>query len=94
MLTHVVLFKLKDRSAASVATTQARLESLAGIETLRGYEVGANIIHSARSYDIALIARFDDLAGYEIYRDHPIHQPVLAHTREASESIIAVDYED
>ena len=37
MLTHVVLFKLKDRSAASVAITQAKLESLAGIETLRGY---------------------------------------------------------
>lgn len=93
MLTHVVLFKLKDRSAAGVADTQARLAGLAGIETLRGFEVGADIIHSPRSYDIALIARFDDMAGYEVYRDHPIHHPVLAHTREAAEVIIAVDFE-
>jgi len=94
MFIHVVLFKLKDRSAASVAATHAQLSSLTTIETLRGYEVGADIIHSPRSYDLALIARFDDMAGYELYRDHPIHQPVLAHTREAAETIIAVDFEE
>lgn len=94
MLTHVVLFKLKDRSAASIENTRGRLESLAhAIETLRGLEVGVDITHSGRSYDLALITRFDDMEGYEVYRAHPAHLPVLAHMHEAAESAVAVDFE-
>lgn len=94
MLTHVVMFKLKDRSPENIAPARARLMSLAqGIETLRAIEVGTDVIRSGRSYDLALITRFDDMAGYQVYQEHPIHLPVLAHMREASESIIAVDFE-
>lgn len=95
MLTHIVLFKLKDRSPNSMAATRAQLESLAGgIETLRGIEVGTDIVRSERSYDLALITRFDDMAGYQVYRQHPLHLPVLAHIQDAAESVIAVDFED
>jgi hypothetical protein len=94
MFTHVVLFKLKDRSSESIAATMAQLAGLAGrIPTLRGLEVGRDVLHSGRSYDLALIARFDDAAGYQVYREHPIHLPVLAHMHEAAESAVAVDYE-
>ncbi len=94
MLTHIVLFKLKDRSPDSIAETRAQLETLAqGIETLRGLEVGVDIVRSGRSYDLALITRFDDMAGYLDYREHPIHLPVLAHMHEAAESVVAVDFE-
>lgn len=93
MFTHVVLFRLKDRRPESVAASRAVLESLAGgIETLRGLEVGTDIVHSERSYDLALITRFDDMAGFEIYRQHPVHLPVLAHLKEAVESSVAVDF--
>ena len=94
MLTHIVLLKLKDRRPESIAATQEKLASLAqGIETLRGLEVGADVVRSSRSYDLALITRFDDMAGYEVYRQHPAHLPVLAHIQEAAESVVAVDFE-
>lgn len=94
MFTHIVLIKLKDGRPASVAATRARLESLSqGIETLRGLEVGADVTRSGRSYDLALITRFDDAAGFQVYREHPVHLPVLAHISEAAESVVAVDFE-
>lgn len=93
MLTHVVLFKLKDRGPASVAQARARLDTLAGnIPTLLSIEVGEDVLHSGRSYDLALIARFDDPAGLDAYQIHPTHVPVLAYMREAAETIIAVDF--
>ena len=95
MLTHIVLLRLKDRRPESIADTRAHLQSLGhGIETLRELEVGTDITHSDRSYDLALITRFDDRAGYEVYRQHPVHVPVLVHMAEVAESTIAVDYED
>lgn len=93
MLTHVVLFKFKDRSPGSVAQARARLDTLAGnIPTLLAIEVGEDVLHSGRSYDLALIARFDDLAGLDAYQTHPVHVPVLAYMREAADTIIAVDF--
>jgi hypothetical protein len=94
MFTHVVLFRLKDRRPDSIAVTRSVLETLSnGIETLRGLEIGVDVMRLERSYDIALITRFDDRAGYEVYRSHPVHLPVLAHMRDAAESSVAVDYE-
>lgn len=94
MFTHVVLFRLKDRSPEGIAATRAVLESLGnGIETLRGLEIGVDVVRSGRSYDLALITRFDDRGGYEAYRQHPLHLPVLAHLSEAAEHAVAVDYE-
>lgn len=94
MFTHIVLIRLKDSSPASVADTRARLAGMAqSIETLRGLEVGVDVTRSGRSYDLALITRFDDAAGYAVYREHPVHVPVLAHMHEAAESTVAVDFE-
>jgi hypothetical protein len=94
MFTHIVLFKMKDRSPAGLADTRARLESLAtGIETLRGLEIGIDVTRSGRSYDLALITRFDDAAGFQVYREHPVHLPVLTYIHEAAENTVAVDFE-
>lgn len=93
MLTHIVLIKLKDPSPQIIDVTRAKLQGLSGIETLRGLEVGVDVVRSGRSFDLALITRFDDMAGFQIYREHPIHLPVLAHMAEAAESTIAVDFE-
>lgn len=93
-LTHVVLFKLKDRSPEAVAKTAEVLRSMDGkIAPLQAIEVGVNVVPSARAYDIALITRFASLADMEIYQVHPIHQGVLAHMREVMEAAVAVDYE-
>ncbi len=93
-LTHVVLFKLKDRSPEAVEKTAEVLRSLKGkIAALQEIEVGVNVVPSPRAYDIALITRFASLADMELYQVHPVHQDVLAHMREVTETAAAVDFE-
>ncbi|HSN75569.1 MAG TPA: GNAT family N-acetyltransferase, partial [Anaerolineae bacterium] len=93
-LTHVVLFKLKDRSPEAVVKTAEVLRSLDGkIAVLQGIEVGINVVPSTRAYDIALITRFASLADMELYQVHPIHQGVLAHMREVMDGAVAVDFD-
>jgi diamine N-acetyltransferase len=93
-LTHVVLFKLKDRSPEAVEKTAHVLRSMEGkIAALQGIEVGVNVVPSPRAYDIALITRFASLADMELYQVHPIHQGVLVHMREVMEAAAVVDFD-
>ena len=94
MITHVVLTKLKNQSAANIETTHALLSSLSGkIPSLRHFEVGIDVTRSERSYDFALIAKFEDLTGLKAYLTHPTHVPISDKLRELAASIIVVDYE-
>ncbi len=94
MITHVVLFKLKDNSAEVLETAVSTLRSLDGqVPTLKSIEVGTDLVHSERSYDIALITRFDDMAGYKVYADHPNHLPVLDYMRSVISGAVSVDFE-
>jgi hypothetical protein len=94
MLTHVVLFRLKDRSAESVARAADVLRSLQGnVPNLRALEVGVNIVESDRAYDLALFTRFDSLAAMQEYQVHPNHVRVSDYMRSVMESAVSVDYE-
>ncbi len=94
-LTHVVLFRLKERTPENVARTVERIRALEGkIPSLRGIEVGASVVESARAYDVALITRFDDLAGMAAYQTHPLHQELLVYLGEVVESAASVDFEE
>ncbi len=95
MVTHIVLFKLKDKSADSIRLAQEKLLSMNGnVEMLRHLEVGLDVLHSARSYDIALVTKFDSLADLQAYQVHPYHGgDVAPYMREASEAVAVVDYE-
>jgi len=93
MFTHVVMFKLKDK--ADCEETVARLRSLEGqVPSLRQIEVGRDVLQSARSFDIVLITKFDDLAGMKAYQVHPHHVEVVEHMHQVAETAVAVDYED
>ena len=94
MLTHIVFFKLHDRSVENKQKFRAALESMRGkIPQIRAMEVGVNIVESARAYDVALYQKFDSLDTMQEYQTHSIHQTLLPYLRESSESIVAVDYE-
>ena len=95
MVTHIVFFKLKDRSAASIARAREKLLSMQGkIDLLRHLEVGVDVIRSERSYDLALVTKFDSLADLQAYQVHLYHAgEVLPYMRGAAESVVAVDYE-
>ena len=53
-----------------------------------------DIIRSERSYDLALLTKFDSLDDLQAYQVHPYHaDDVGPYVKAASESIAAVDYE-
>jgi Stress responsive A/B Barrel Domain len=95
MITHIVFFKLKDRSAESINQAQEKLLSMNGkVEMLRHLEVGLDVVHSARSYDIALYTKFDSLDDLQAYQVHPYHGgDVAPYMREISEAVAVVDYQ-
>ena len=94
MITHVVVFKLKERSPENIEKVRAKLATLSDkIQFLRHFEVGVDVLHGERSYDLALLAKFDSLADLQAYQDHPAHQEVVKYLQTLRESTITVDYE-
>jgi len=95
MITHIVFFKLTEPTAENIGATQAKLLSMQGkIAELRHLEVGVDVIRSERSYDIALITKFDSLDALQTYQVHPYHAgEVVPHMKSVCSAIVAVDYE-
>ncbi|MBW7458977.1 Dabb family protein [Paenibacillus sepulcri] len=94
MITHIVFFKLKDRSPESIARTVKVLKDMEGkIDELRSIEVGTDVLHSERSYDIALVTKVDSMEALAAYQVHPVHKKVIEHISEVRESSVSVDYE-
>ncbi|MFP4978745.1 Dabb family protein [Paenibacillus sp. CN-4] len=94
MIKHIVFFKLKDRSPESVAKTVAVLRNMDGkIPQLVSLEVGADVIRSDRSFDIALVSVVASLEDLQAYQVHPAHQEVIKHINEVKELSVSVDYE-
>jgi hypothetical protein len=96
MVTHVVLFKLSDPTVDNLTATHGKLLSMQGkIAQLRHLEAGIDVIRSERSYDIALITKFDSLQDLQEYQVHPYHAgEVIPHMKSVCSSIVAVDYEN
>lgn len=94
MITHVVCFRLQDRSPESILKVCSVLEGLRGrVPTLRSLSVGADVIRSPRSFDVALVATFDSLADLEAYQLHPAHQEVVRFLDTVREDTVAVDFQ-
>ncbi len=94
MITHVVCFKLKDRSPGNVQKTKEVLAGMQGkIPQVKHLEVGSDVLHSDRSYDIVLISRHDSLEELEGYQVHPVHKEVIVYMKTVVESSVAVDFE-
>ncbi len=94
MITHIVLFKLKDRSPRNIEKARDVLLGMKGkVPQLRHLEVGKDVLHSERSYDLALVTKFDSQDDLAIYQKHPVHVEVSKYMTSVRESAIAVDYE-
>lgn len=94
MIKHIVFFKLKDRSPDKVQETVAVLRNMEGrIPQLISIEVGADLIHSERLYDIALVTVVASMEDLQAYQVHPAHKEVIAHINEVKDVSVAVDYE-
>ena len=94
MLTHIVMFKLKDRSPENVAATRDRIALLAGqISEILSIEVGINVVDSPRAYDIALVETFESVEALHTYQVHPVHVALLTEVMPRFEDFHSVDYE-
>ncbi len=92
MLTHIVLFKLKD-SRNSQKATDVLLGMKGKIPQLRHLEAGIDVLHSERSYDLALVTKFDSLDDMKAYQAHPVHVEVSKYMISVRDSSVTVDYE-
>lgn len=94
MITHIVLMKLKDKSPEVSGKIRELLMALpAQIPEIKHYEVGVNVVESARAYDVGLVSRFESLADLDVYSNHPAHLEALQYIRSVLESAAVVDYE-
>ncbi len=94
MITHVVLFKLNERTTENAQQLRERLLSLEGkIPQIKHMEVGVNVVPSERAYDMALYQHFDSLSDLQAYQAHPDHQDVLKYILAVTASRVSVDYE-
>jgi hypothetical protein len=95
MVTHIVFFKLKDTSPASIGAAREKLLGMEGnIDLLRHLEVGVDVIRSDRSFDLALVTRFDSLDDLQAYQVHPYHAGIVVpYMKSVSAAVAAVDYE-
>jgi hypothetical protein len=95
MITHIVLFKLKEGTPEGVEKARELLLSMEGkVEQLRYLEVGVDLIHSERSADIALVTKFDSMEDLQAYQVHPYHaNEVAAYMRSVSAQVVAADYQ-
>lgn len=94
MITHVVCWKLKDRSRENAERVRDKLLTLEGrVPTLVSLEVGVDVLRSDRSYDVVLIGRFRSLEDLEAYQVHPYHQEIVQFMRTVVDQSVAVDYE-
>jgi hypothetical protein len=80
MFRHVVLFRwTPGATVAQKAAVTAALEALpSAIPSIRAYHVGADAGVNDGNHEYAVVADFDDVAGYLAYRDHPEHRAVIA----------------
>ncbi|KAA0233133.1 MAG: Dabb family protein [Actinobacteria bacterium] len=80
MFRHVAMFRW-----TADATEQAKAAAVAGlaglpaeIGAIREYRFGPDAGLAETNWDFAIVADFDDEAGYLTYRDHESHQRLLA----------------
>ncbi|NOU93782.1 Dabb family protein [Paenibacillus sp. LMG 31456] len=95
MITHIVFFKLKDRSPEAVKATAQVLTNMEGkIPVLKYIEVGLDVLHLERSYDIALITKFESLEDLQAYDVHPLHLGVKEHMKQVLDGTsVCVDFQ-
>lgn len=95
MIKHVVFVKF--RPETSDGERKAALRELRAlpdkIDVIREFEVGEDILRTARAWDAVLIATFDDLESLQKYSRHDDHLPVVMKLQGICDSIGSVDYE-
>ncbi|MBR6220729.1 MAG: Dabb family protein [Clostridia bacterium] len=94
MIRHIVMFKIKDEYKSEIPQLVKNFYGMKGrVEGLLELEAGADVLHSDRSYDLALVTLFDGMASFQAYQTHPAHLPVKKRMHEVRSASVACDFE-
>jgi hypothetical protein len=94
MLQHYVFIKYRaGTSAAHVDGFSERMLALRTvIADILHLEIGRDILHDARSWDLVLIMRFASVEALRRYQQHPEHVKVMAFNQPSVEAVGSVDF--
>jgi hypothetical protein len=95
MLQHYVLMKFNkgagDEHIGEFCRRMLALRTtVSGIEHL---EIGRDILHDARSWDLILIMRFASTEALRSYQQHPEHLRLMAFNQPFVSDVASVDFE-
>ena len=95
MLQHFVLIRyeksVSDEHIAEFCGKMLALRTtIPGIDYM---EIGRDILHDSRSWDLILIMRFASLAALRSYQQHTEHQKVMAFNQPFVANVASVDFE-
>lgn len=95
MLQHYVLIRYeKNTSDEHIEEFCRRMLALRStIEGIEYLEIGRDILHDSRSWDLILIMRFASVAALRLYQQHPEHQNLMAFNQPSVAAVASVDFE-
>lgn len=95
MLQHYILIKYKkDTSEEHIAEFCGRMLALRNtISSIEHLEIGRDILHDARSWDLILIMRFASTEALRGYQQHPEHLNLMAFNQPAVSDVASLDFE-
>ena len=99
MLKHIVLWKFLTYAEGAdkkenLLRAKGLLESLKKtITEIRFLEVGLDVTHTERSYDLVLYTEFDNPAALVAYQQHAEHVKVVEFLRKVQSGRVVIDYE-
>jgi hypothetical protein len=96
MLRHFVFIRYaRGTSEGHVAEFCRRMLALReSIPAIRTLEIGRDILHEARSWDLILIMGFDSVEALRSYQQHPLHVQLMQFNQPQVEEVGAVDFLD
>ena len=93
MIKHIVCFKLNDGESPEKAK-EVLLSMQGNVPMLKGIEVGVDLLHSARSYDVILAVLLEDMQALSDYQQDAYHVSVVKkHMHAVTKTSVSVDFE-
>ncbi|MFI5173828.1 MAG: Dabb family protein [Terriglobia bacterium] len=95
MLRHIVFFKFKEETPPERRHNFVNMlrKLPKQIPEVVASEVGEDVLHMQRSFDVAILYTFNDRAALEIYSAHSEHVTLVEESRRINEKVCSVDYE-
>lgn len=87
---HIICIKLFDRTKAN--EVREKLISMSGrVPQLVDIWVGLDFLHSARSFDVVMVAELKSRDVLDAYQNDPYHMKVKEYLKAVAEKTVALD---